>query len=145
MNKKLILGAIIGIVIVSIFFSISSFQEPKGAGRVPIEETRFHEVNYVDIDMKFLTEFGLEKGFNNADSYVSINPENGRAEGISHTSVISMDNSVTKQLESFLVESNKGKTHDNHYFLKYENKSFWLGIFYCDPDCPHFVEGELVE
>lgn len=146
MDKKIILLISCIFISTGIALIILVGENPTGPGRISIEETKFREeINYIDVDTKLLKQFGLEKGFRNADSYFSIDPETGREGGIAHTTVVPLNNNATKTLELFLIESNQQKTRDNHYYLKFENKSFWVGIYYCEPDCPHFIEGEIVE
>ena len=124
------------------------YTESNAPGRISIEETGFRDdINYIKVDKKFLIEVGLENGFLNADSYVSTDPITGKIHrGLAHTTVVAMDNHLTKKLESFLIESNDGENDSyNHYYLEYDEKLYWVGIFYCNPQCPGFIEGELVK
>lgn len=138
----ILISAVIAIIVISNYITYVETAKSFASGVVSIEESNFHDdIVYINVTQKILQEFNLEDGFIEADSYMHFNPDLDRLGGIAHTTQVSLSNQMTKQFESFLQEQNSTETPwDNRYYLEYDGKYFWVGVWYCYPQCPHFID-----
>jgi len=146
MNKKLIflILSFTTIVVVSNYVTYIITGESYAPGLISIERIDFNgDVEYISLYQQTLEDFSqIKNGLDEADHYVKIDSNsNSITRQKSHTTVVELDNKMTKKFDSLLEGlSTPDSRRDNFYYLESDEKYYFVGIHICFPNFPAFAD-----